>query len=419
MSSISIPEKSRTHSFSDSFEISDISFAPAPPTHRHSRQQSLSSSADFRSTTSSSVFNGSVIWNKSSSQGAINYPHPSSRTSTPSEFGSSHASSMPLEFSSLESSGNSWSTSSSSFQTTSSAQTASSATLNNSTASKRPGHLGQPSTSRASYHRPSSETTYTSDPATNTGYQASTTLPQIPGYGPIRLTVTMDLPPPAAHLQQQQFLHTSSRIDTPINETSSFLQPETPLDSVIDNLSTTELRRLLRLAVDKYPSLATDIIHAQKPPSEHNKPLNFVHYSNSVWHTLNAKPTSSTNPSKTANLAIKTIATSITSIPTHLSTSSCLATKKNALETLRKIGRSVCHASGPVGQAVKEGVDACFVAACLEVVACFTREERYVLWAGGSGAEILRRFEQLDELRRREGVFEGFEGVVGGLRGEE
>jgi hypothetical protein len=402
----------RTNSPSDSFEISDLSFAPTPPPHSHTRQWSSISSIGSRS-----KFGGSVIWNKSSSLPQLYEPEQTSMTFASSEFNSSHMSSEPPGLTSRESSGVSWSTASSSFQTSSGIS------IDDSAVSQKSTCLGPSSSSRASFHRPLPDTPQASVFAPSTAMQTSTTLPAIPGYGPIRLTVTMDLPPPPHH-HYQSGLHASLRVDTPTSDVPPPIHSGASFDAALESYTAAELRQLLRLAVQKHPSLATDIQlgSAQQISHKASKSTSFVHHSNSVWHTLNAKQHSDPNKEhQHANKAVQKIATDIHTISSQVQRQSSLTTKKNALETLRKIGRSVCLATGTVGETVKEvlGADTIFVDAIVHVAECFTEDDRRVLWAGGSGTEIVKRLDQLDELRRCYCVFDGFEVVLDVLKRED
>jgi hypothetical protein len=269
MSSISnLAKYDRPNSFVDSFEISDLSFAPTPPPHNHTRQRSSISSIGS-SSTPQSKFGGSVIWNKSSSLPQLYDPEQISTTFASSEFNSSHVSSEPPGLTSGESSGD-WSTASSSFQTSSSI------TLEDSAVSQMPSFSKSQSTSRASFHRPLPETPQASFFAANTAMQTSTTLPPIPGYGPIRLTVTMDLPPPSHHYENG--LHASLRVDTPMSEFPPATHSDASLDAALDSFTAAELRQLLRLAVQKHPSLASDMTleHAQRSSLKASKSVNFV-----------------------------------------------------------------------------------------------------------------------------------------------
>ncbi|KAG9582709.1 hypothetical protein KCU77_g11182, partial [Aureobasidium melanogenum] len=254
------------------------------------------------------------------------------------------------------------------------------------------------------------------------GIQTSTTPFTIPGYGPIRLTVTMDLPPPPNHHQHAPQM--SVRVDTPMNEVPATTYSDASLDTALDSFSAAELRQLLRLAVQKHPSLASDITseHAQKASFGASKTVNFVHYSNDVWHTLNSKQ--HLDPAKGrqyADKAVQRIANDISSVATQVRRESSIVTKKNALETLRKIGRSVCLATDVVGERVKDvlGSDKMFVDAMIKVADSFTEDDRRTLWAGGSGTEIVKRLEQLDELRKCYRVFDGLDVVLRLLKRED
>jgi hypothetical protein len=202
------------------------------------------------------------------------------------------------------------------------------------------------------------------------------------------------------------------------------MHSSTSVDTALDSFSATELRQLLRLAIQKHPSLASDLTleHAQQSSFQASKSVNFVQYSNSVWHTLNAKLHS--DPAREhqhADKAIQKIANDIHGVASQVSRHSTLTTKKNALETLRKIGRSICLVTGTVGDRVKAvlGSDKMFVDACVKVVKAFTEDDRRTLWAGGSGTEIVKRLDQLDELRRCYCIFEGFGVVLEVLRRED
>ncbi|KAK6000322.1 hypothetical protein QM012_003954 [Aureobasidium pullulans] len=415
MSSISILAKhTRSNSFSDSLDISDLSFAPTPSS-RHTRQRSSISSIGSRSA-SQSNFNTSVIWNKSSSLPQLYDPGQTSRNFTSPEFSSSHLSSELPGLTSSETAGDSWSAASSSFHTSSGI------TVHDSAMSQLLTHFDPPSLSRMSFHRPLPEIPRASFSHSDTGLQTSTTLPTIPGYGPIRLTVTMDLPPPPKHYQHAP--HMSVRVDTPMNEGSPATCSDTSLDTALDSFSAAELRQLLRLAVHKHPSLASDITseYTQKASLGMSKTVNFVHYSNSVWHTLNSKQhLDAVKGRQYANKAVQRIANDISSVATQVQRESSLSTKKNALETLRKIGRSVCLATGVVGERVRDtlGSDKIFVDAMIIVADSFTEDDRRTVWAGGSGTEIIKRLEQLDELRRCYRVFDGLDIVLALLKRED
>ena len=414
MSSVSHSAKhGRIKSFGDNFDISDLSFAPTPPPHKHARQRSSISSIGSRST-SQSKFGGSVIWNKPDSLPRLYDPGQTSMTFASSEFNSSHISSEPPGL--TESSGISWSTASSSFQTSSGI------TLEDGSVPQTPPCSVLSSSSRASFRRPLPDIPQASFIAANTAMQTTTTLPAIPGYGPIRLTVTMDLPPPPHHYQSG--LHTSLRVDTPTSEVPPAIHSDASLDAALESLSAAELRQLLRLAVQKYPSLASDLTleHAQQSSFRASKSVNFVHYSNSVWHTLNAKQYS--DPDKEdqhADRAVQKVANDISTVASQVHRQSSLATKKNALEALRKIGRSVCLATGVVGDRVKAvlGSDKIFVDAIVKVAHSFTEDDRRTLWAGGSGTEIVKRLDQLDDLRKCYCVFDGFEAVLELMKRED
>lgn len=216
----------------------------------------------------------------------------------------------------------------------------------------------------------------------------------------------------------------SVRVDTPMNEVPSTTCSDASLDTALDSFSATELRQLLRIAVQRHPSLASDITseYAQRVSLGASKTVNFVHYSNSVWHTLNSKQY--LDPAKGrqyADKAVQRIANDISSVATQVQRESSLVTKKNALETLRKIGRSVCLATGGVGERVKNvlGSDEMFVDAMIKVADSFTEDDRRTLWAGGSGTEIVKRLEQLDELRRCYRVFDRLDVVLKLLKRED
>lgn len=218
----------------------------------------------------------------------------------------------------------------------------------------------------------------------------------------------------------------SVRVDTPMNEgpSPSAIHSDASLDTALDSFSAAELRQLLRLAVQKYPSLTSDITseYTQKASVGASKTVNFVHYSNSVWHTLNSRPHLDLIKGRPyADKAVQRIANDMSSVATQVRKESSLITKKNALETLRKIGRSVCLATGVVGERVKDvlGSDKMFVDAMVKVADSFTEDDRRTLWAGGSGTEIVKRLEQLDELRRCYRVFDGLDIVLRLLKRED
>ncbi|KAI4735783.1 hypothetical protein E4T50_13705 [Aureobasidium sp. EXF-12298] len=121
----------------------------------------------------------------------------------------------------------------------------------------------------------------------------------------------MDLPQPPHHYQNG--LHASLRVDTPMGEYPPAMHSSTSLDTALDSYSATELRQLLRLAIQKHPSLASDLVYEPAPKAslQASKSVNFVQHSNSVWHTLNAKQSDPTREHQHADTAVQKIANDI------------------------------------------------------------------------------------------------------------
>ncbi|MCJ1282667.1 hypothetical protein MMC26_001992 [Xylographa opegraphella] len=175
----------------------------------------------------------------------------------------------------------------------------------------------------------------------------------------------------------------------------------------------TTIAGLLSCAAGKYPDVAATIpaskgraeaaapVEAKDSSSTSKKVIDFDHYSKTAWRAINTH-------SKSCIMDIRRMC------PAEAS----YGTKKSALETLRKIGKTGCVSGGDViGSEVQKGFqwDACLEDTMFGIVQTMTQQERDMIMKGDFGVKL----EELVELSKDYCLFETLDEVLALLEGTE
>ena len=192
------------------------------------------------------------------------------------------------------------------------------------------------------------------------------------------------------------------------------------IPELINSIDPNTIARLLITAAKAHPDIASlvqrevDFIAA----AERAKVVDFDHLYQSVWETLNVTydRLRDSHAYEMAGEATRKIEACIREIRTGCPKTASFKTKENALETLRKIGKSICCSNGVVGREVRKGYQyvETFESTMLEIVESLTYEE----------LERLRpwRDDKLVELQRNADgccIFEGLGKVIQLWGGDE
>ncbi|MCJ1432355.1 hypothetical protein MMC27_001711 [Xylographa pallens] len=190
---------------------------------------------------------------------------------------------------------------------------------------------------------------------------------------------------------------------------------------------------LLAYAAGKYPDVAATIpasegravaaepVKAKKdalPPSA--KVIDFDHYSKTAWRAINTqyKSMKGSYQYKASSGVQDDVVGCIKGIRKKCSAGASYGTKKSALETLRKIGKTVCMSGGDViGSEVQKGfqMDTCLEDTMYGIVQRMTQGERDMVMKGDFGVKM----EELVELSKDYCVFGKLDVVLALLEGAE
>ena len=166
---------------------------------------------------------------------------------------------------------------------------------------------------------------------------------------------------------------------------------------LIDSMDPKTIKRLLITAAKTYPDIASlvqrefDRIAAAEPV----KVIDFDYLSKSVWKTLNVTydRLKDSQAYEMAETAARSIEGDIGKIGAHCPKTASFKTKENALETLRKIGKSICLSIGVIGREIRKsyGSGGILVSTMFEITQSLTHEEieRLRPWCDDKMVELL------------------------------
>ena len=151
--------------------------------------------------------------------------------------------------------------------------------------------------------------------------------------------------------------------------------------------------------------------------------INFDHYSSNVWHSIN-KTYKSMSGSKQYEIAFQVVDNVVSAINSIGEQAGVLqasfGTKSSGLQTLRKIGKTIClSGSDTLGHEVQKNFqhETALEDAMCNIVAFMTSEERSRLCLDDDGrSTFLDKMYELENLARNYCVFEGLTEVIRDLR---
>ncbi|KAK4897552.1 hypothetical protein LTR27_004696 [Elasticomyces elasticus] len=157
---------------------------------------------------------------------------------------------------------------------------------------------------------------------------------------------------------------------------------------------------------------------------ERAKVVDLSHYSGKAWYVLNKKYRSSKGSVEyeCAGDAFGDILGYISQILKQAHPDTSYGTKKSALETLRKIGKSIVFASSTLGSEVRKqmGYDDSLSEAMKQILESMTIDERVKLSEEtDEKGDFLSEVAELESSARGYCMFEGLEDVLGLLGGTE
>ena len=146
--------------------------------------------------------------------------------------------------------------------------------------------------------------------------------------------------------------------------------------------------------------------------------IDFDHYSKSVWKTINAeyRKLSPSHRYDRAGDAVKVIEECIEAIAKECPEDASFETKKNALETCRKIGKTVCISNSVIGDEVRKNFKYVpgVVTTMWPIADSLTAEERRRIIDGEFGEKLL----ELENLAIKYLIFEGLDCLRMYMRGK-
>ena len=143
------------------------------------------------------------------------------------------------------------------------------------------------------------------------------------------------------------------------------------------------------------------------------KVIDFDHYSKTAWRAINTqyKSMKGSHQYRASFGVQEDVVGCITNIRRKCPAEASYGTKKSALETLRKIGKTVCMSGGDViGLEVQKGfqIDTTLEDTMYGIVQKMTQGERDMIMKGDFGVKL----EELAELSKNYCVFEKLDEVL-------
>ncbi|KAI9737539.1 MAG: hypothetical protein M1834_009694 [Cirrosporium novae-zelandiae] len=185
---------------------------------------------------------------------------------------------------------------------------------------------------------------------------------------------------------------------------------EIPISQALELLSAAKIKDILILASKMEPAVGA-LIRAQYleyRQEQQEKVIDFDHYSKRIWHTINSDFSgySGSRQYHGSFEVFESVKSSIINIANQASTSvSSRGTRRSAIETLRKIGKTICLSSGDtLGHEVQKQFqsDHTWEDAVKDVVLAMTPEERAWIRNG----DLWSKFQEVEGLAQDYCIFE-------------
>lgn len=174
------------------------------------------------------------------------------------------------------------------------------------------------------------------------------------------------------------------------------------LDPVINALPVDLVRKILSKASLKHGDVAELIVfeHNKIVAAARAKVIDFDYYSKSAWKTINVTYSrlSGSKQYEFSGEAASSVGKCIKEIGKDATDHASYGTKKNALETLRKIGKTIALADDTIGHEVRKQFqwETCLEKTMLRIAKSMTAEERAKMFT----KEFREKLEELEGLAK-------------------
>jgi hypothetical protein len=195
----------------------------------------------------------------------------------------------------------------------------------------------------------------------------------------------------------------------------------TDIIPVIHSLPVGKVRQFLAAAADSYPAVAKLILdeHRKIVAAQQAKVIDFDHYSKSAWKVINVTygKLSGSRQYEASFQAVADVKRYIQAIGKDAPAHANFGTKKSALETLRKIGKTIALSTDVIGHEVRIEFqsESCLETTMLRIAKSMAEEERAKMLTD----EFQEKLEELEGLAEDHCIFEKLEDVRLVLSGEK
>jgi hypothetical protein len=196
---------------------------------------------------------------------------------------------------------------------------------------------------------------------------------------------------------------------------------DTDIIPIIAALPVETVRSFLAAAAYRYSPIASLVLdeHRKIVEAQQAKVIDFDHYSKSVWKVINVtySKLSGSRQYEASSEAIASVEGYIEAIGRDTPAHASFGTKKSALETLRKIGKTIALSTDVVAYEVRIQFqnESCLETTMLQIAKSMTEEERTEVLTD----EFEEKLEELEGLAEGYCIFEKLKDVRRVLSGEQ
>ena len=190
---------------------------------------------------------------------------------------------------------------------------------------------------------------------------------------------------------------------------------------IIGALPVETIRSFLAAAAYRYPPIASLILdeHRKIAAAQQARVIDFDHYSKSAWKVINVtySKLSGSRQYEASFQAAASVEGYIKAIGKDTPAHASFDTKKSALQTLRKIGKTIALSTDVVGHEVRIQFqsESCLEMTMLRIVKSMTQRERAMVLTD----ELEEKLEELEGLAEDHCIFERLKDVRRVLSGEQ
>lgn len=209
-----------------------------------------------------------------------------------------------------------------------------------------------------------------------------------------------------------------ARLSKEIAPTANRSKNLPPLSDIIASFNSKTVASLLLSAASDNPSVASAVEseHLRLISEQQKKVRDFDYLSKSVWKTVNVTydKMSSRRQFDASGDAIEAILEDIHKIRDGCPSYASFGTKKSGLETLRKIGKSICLGHDEIGKQIrmKFQYDKTLERIMRDILKSMTNAERQQVAKSGGDPTFMEKVVELNKLAGQSSIFEDLPHVV-------